>query len=225
MSNSPETGTQSLENDPKPSLIEEETARAMVDEEPLTGNQRDFTGARNMLIACLCVAYTVFHLLVMNVFPLETWTYRLSHVGGGLFLGFLLFGANSMDPNAKGHNNLLGNILLAVAGAGIIYGAASVAAIWINGTVFGEMIPPKWAMSTFGIPLAAGTALAIVYGWLYPQPDRSRFSVGDILLGIAAITCTAYLIFFARQLQLRAGMPMALPGDMWGRCNRCLADH
>ncbi len=60
-----------------------------------------------------------------------------------------------------------------------------------------------------------GTGLAIVHGWFFLQQDRTRFSLSDILLAIAAVTCTAYLIFFARQLQLRAGMPMALPGDMW----------
>ena len=215
MINSSDTSLKNEENGQPSTLIEEQTARAMVDEEPLSGNQREFTGTRNAVIACLCVAYTVFHLLVMNVYPLETWAYRLAHVGGGLFLGFLLFGASSMEAGAKPSRSLPDVGLLAVSGAAILYGFAGVAAIWINGEILGVALPPVWAMSSFGLPLAVGTALAIVHGWTFPDRNRSRFAPGDVLLALAAVACTAYLIFFARQLQLRAGMPMALPGDMW----------
>lgn len=202
--------------DPDLSLIEQETAKASVDEDPLAGNQREFTGTRNLVVAAMCVAYSVFHLMVMNVYPLETWAYRLSHVGGGLFLGFLLFGASALSENTRDENrNSASLALLGFAAAGIGYALVAVAAIWINGTLMGVALPPAWAMSTFGIPLAAGSALAILHGWLFPQRDRHAFSAGDILLAVAALVATAYLIFFARQLQLRAGMPMALPGDMW----------
>ena len=198
------------------SLIEQETAKAKVDEERLASNQRDFTGTRHMVVAALCVAYSVFHLMVMNVYPLETWAYRLSHVGGGLFLGFLLFGAawlNGEETSSSRSPIALG--VLGLSAAGIVYGAVGVTAIWINGTVLGNALPPAWAMSSFGIPLAAGAALAVIHGWLFPQRDRTVIALADILLAVAALVATAYLIFFARQLQLRAGMPMALPGDMW----------
>ncbi len=202
--------------EPTLSVIEQETAKANVDEEALTSNQRDLKGTRNMVVAALCVAYSVFHLLVMNVYPLETWAYRLSHVGGGLFLGFLLFGATTLsESTAQKPRNPLPRGLLALAAAGILYGAVAVAAIWINGRAMGNALPPAWAMSTFGIPLALGSALAVFHGWFFPQRDRRQFAIADILLAVAAIVATAYLIFFARQLQLRAGMPMALPGDMW----------
>ncbi|QFT96077.1 Sialic acid TRAP transporter permease protein SiaT [Roseovarius sp. THAF8] len=197
--------------------LEQELARANVDADPVALNQRLFTGSRNVVIAALCAGYTVFHLLVMNVYPLETWAYRLSHVGGGLFLGYLLFGAKPFLSGAQDtpRQGLVSKVLLIVAGGGILFGFFSVVAIWINGRVLGEAMPLQWAMSTFGIPLTAGTALAILHGWLFPNPVRTRFAPGDVLLAIAALAFTAYLIFFARQLQLRAGMPMALPGDMW----------
>lgn len=207
----------SVASDAAPSNLEQELARANVDADPVAGNQRLFEGGRNALFATLCVGYTVFHLLVMNVYPLETWTYRLSHVGGGLVLGFLLF---SSVPFAEGNAVrrgyvTLGNALLCLAGAGIVFGFAGVVAIWVNGLIMGEMLPPKWAMSSFGLPLCCGTALAILHGWFFPQVERTRFAIGDALLALAAVAATGYLIFFARQLQLRAGMPMALPGDMW----------
>ncbi len=201
-------GTEDLE-------IDFETAASKVDEEPLSANQRDFSGYRNWIISGMCVAYSVFHLLVMNVYPLETWAYRLCHVGGGLILGYLLYGATTFGVPRPERSSPLSTALLVIAGLGVFYGFAGVLAVWINGTLMGVALPPKWAMSTFGIPLTVGTALAIVHGWLFPDRDRDRFSVGDALLALASLTAIAYLIFFARQLQLRAGMPMALPGDMW----------
>ncbi len=199
----------------QPSLIEQETAQANVDEERPIGNQRILGTQRNMLIAVMCVAYTVFHLMVMNVYPLETWSYRLTHVGGGLLLGFLLFGATDLVPGTQQTPQLAGRALTILAALGVGVGAIGVTAVWINGTALGNALPPAWAMQSFGIPLAAGTALAIVAGWLFPDRNRETFAWADLILGLAAVVATAYLIFFARQLQLRAGMPMALPGDMW----------
>ena len=186
-----------------------------VDDDIVTSNQREFTGYRNVVIASLCVAYTLFHLLVLNVYPLETWAYRLTHVGGGLLLGYLLFGASSMSTDTESGTSPLSLAMLFAGSAGVLFGMFCVAAIWFNGRVMGQALPPGWAMSSFGIPLTTGTALLIVRGWFFPQRDRTRFSAGDVMLGLAAIASIAYLVFFARQLQLRGGMPMALPGDMW----------
>ncbi|WP_420410065.1 TRAP transporter permease [Hoeflea sp.] len=201
--------------DLQPSTVEAATALAHVDDEPVGGNQRVFDGSRAMVVSCLCVLYTVFHLLVMNVYPLETWAYRLSHVGGGLVLGFLLFGSTLMTAESTHRSSVLSITTLGVAGVGVIYGLIGVTAIWINGVVLGNSLPPAWAMGSFGLPLVGGTSLAIVHGWLFPHRNQTRFAPGDLLLALAAIASIAYLIFFARQLQLRAGMPMALPGDMW----------
>ena len=182
----------STEDDGK-SAIEQQLARANVDNDPVAANQRLFTGPRNLVIALMCVAYTVFHLLVMNVYPLETWAYRLTHVGGGLLLGFLLFGSQAFreDAEATQREGLLSKALLALAGAGVVYGLIGVAAVWINGAVLGERLPPQWAMSTFGIPLTAGTALAILHGWVFPHRGRMRFAPGDVLLALSAIAFTA----------------------------------
>ncbi|SNT02441.1 TRAP transporter permease [Tropicimonas sediminicola] len=197
------------------SLVEQAAATSRVDDEPTTANQRQPAGYRHWIIAWACVAYSVFHLLVMNVYPLETWTYRLTHVGGGLVLGFLLYGATAMSDAATTRRSALSVALLGLAAAGVLYGLFAVSAIWYNGRILGEAIPPRWAMDSFGIPLTVGTALAILHGWIFPHEDAERFSPADMILAAAAVASTAYLIFFARQLQLRAGMPMALPGDMW----------
>ena len=195
------------------SLIEQQASK--VDEEVAVSNQRVFGGFNHYMIAALCVAYSVFHLMVMNVAPMETWAYRLSHVGGGLALGYLIFGATSFGNEPRRGQNPLGWGLLGLSALGIAWGLITCAAIWINGRYFGEMLPPKWAMDSFGIPLFLGTAGAVLHAWLFPQKQSNRFALADILLAIASLIAVAYIIYFSRQLQLRAGMPMALPSDMW----------
>jgi len=203
---------------PPVSLVERQAAT--VDDEVATGNQRVFLGVRHRLIAVACVLYSVFHLFVMNVYPLETWAFRLSHVGGGLMLGFLIYGATAVRPGgalprAAFPRAAASLALLAAAFAGIAYGTVAIVAIWVDGRVTGAGLPPQWAVSSFGIPLFLGSCAAVLHAWLFPQPRRDRFSPADVLLAVASAAATAYIIFFSRQLQLRAGMPMALPGDMW----------
>jgi len=191
------------------SLVEATTA-SHVDDEPVAGNQRVFQGTRHIAIGAMCVAYTAFHLIVLNLYPLETWTYRLIHVGGGLVLGFMVFGPTLVSRDGRGRYSAFDLALLVPAAAGILYATALLAVIWPTAPA-----PPAWAMSTFGLPLAIGTALAIVHGWARPDQRLDRFAVSDVLLAVASVAATAYLIRFAPQLQMRAGMPMALPADMW----------
>ena len=61
-----------------------------VDDEPASGNQRSLTGFSHHFVFWYCVVYTAWHLLVLNVFPLETWAFRTLHVAGGLGIGFLV---------------------------------------------------------------------------------------------------------------------------------------
>ena len=62
------------------SLIERQAAEANVDTEPKASNERVLGGAAHWVVACGCVAYSVFHLVVLNVWPLETWAFRLSRM-------------------------------------------------------------------------------------------------------------------------------------------------
>jgi TRAP transporter 4TM/12TM fusion protein len=198
------------------SLVEKEAAAAAVDAEPTTFNQRVYLGPRGIAIGVACIAYTAFHLIVMNVYPLETWTYRLIHVAGGLALGFLLFSASSVeDDGAAAPRSPLSLALLGAAALGVLYGAACMAVVWIGYYAAGTIQPAPWLFETFGIPLLAGTSLAIVHSWLFPDRRRGSASPTDILLAVASIAAIAYLIWHAPGLRMRAGMPMALTSDMW----------
>jgi TRAP transporter 4TM/12TM fusion protein len=187
-----------------------------VDEDPPASNQRIFSGGRNYAFATACAAYTLFHLLVMNLYPLETWTYRLLHLGGGLALGLLLFGAHGVDAEKpRPDRSLASTVLLGLSAAGILYGAMAMALVWGNWWVIGDSTPPMWTVTSFGIPLTIGTALAIVHGWLFADHRIERFTTADVLLAISTVAAIGYVIYFARALQMRAGMPMAQPADMW----------
>ena len=191
-------------------------ATAAVDDDPPAGNQRVFVGPRHYLFATACAAYAVFHLAVMNLYPLETWTYRLLHLGGGLALGFLLYGAYGVVPDQAASRRSIGNtILLALAAAGTLFGAAAILAVWGNWWFLGNAVPPGWAVTSFGIPLTLGTAAAMLHGWLFEDRRIGAWTLADILLTVATAASIGYVIYFARALQMRAGMPMAQPGDMW----------
>lgn len=191
-------------------------ATAAVDDDPPAGNQRVFVGARHYVFATACAAYALFHLLVMNVYPLETWTYRLLHLGGGLGLGFLLYSAYGVEPDRQAEKQTPWSVtLLALAGAGTLYGAAAIAVIWGNWWLRGDAIPPSWTINSFGIPLTLGTVLAVLHGWIFGDRRIGHWTVADILLAVATVASIGYVIYFARALQMRAGMPMAQLGDMW----------
>ena len=68
-----------------------------VDDEPPLGNQRSLRGWQRHLLYWTCVLFTAFALVNLNYLGLETWTYRIVHVAGGLMIGFALTAAWSID--------------------------------------------------------------------------------------------------------------------------------
>ena len=142
-------------------------AMSQVDEEPVGFNQRVFSGGRMWAVAVACVAYSVFHLYVMNIYPLETWAYRLSHIGGGLALGFLIYAAGPTSSEGARQRSFLSDCVLAVAAVGIILGFAMFMAIWNNVIQTGVPVAPEWALRLYGIPMFAGACLAVAHGWFF----------------------------------------------------------
>lgn len=62
-------------------------------EEEFAGNKRELRRWESMLVAVLCVGFTVFHLFVLNVYSLEPLMFRVIHVGWGGAIGFMLYSA------------------------------------------------------------------------------------------------------------------------------------
>ncbi len=187
-----------------------------VDREIIISNQRVFAGWAHWAIAAACILYTAFHIVVMNLYPLETWVYRLSHVTGGLMLGFLLYSAvvyPEETPSARGRT-LVEWLMLGVAGVLLGLALVTVVTAVVTDARVRMGVAPDYLVNTFGLPVIAGTALAVLASWFFPDRDRSRLAIADGLLAIAALAVGIYIIAHAEFLRHRAGVfPHA--NDMW----------
>ncbi|MEL6466526.1 MAG: TRAP transporter fused permease subunit [Pseudomonadota bacterium] len=163
----------------------------------------------------LCAVYAGWHLYVLNIAPLETWTFRIMHIAGALILGFGTSAAMSMRPASEGPNtslsHLMGGVALLVTSIGL---CSLIAAVLFFEP--GTSAPPAWTLVVFGWTLAGGTLLAIVTGWLYPA-RKGQLPLADIALIIATIASCGFILFSldALSLRLRAGTPFADPNNGW----------
>ena len=188
------------------------------DEEPLATNQRSLAGRIGLAVTVMAIAYTVFHIYVMNISPVEPWTYRMVHVTGGLFIGFLTYSALTLNPDAPVVARNRSPIewgLIAIAAAGVLYGSAMVAYAWA-GRWFGfAPMPDAFVFGTYGLPLLIGTVAAVIAAWRFSDRNRERVHPADWVLGIAALAMFGYIIFNVGALRLRAGTGMAQTADFY----------
>ena len=186
------------------------------DTEPVASNQRQHEGGEARLIQVAAVAYTLFHLIVLNLYPIETWTFRLVHVLGALVLGFLLFAAARLDGAPPVRPRPLELALLALGAIGVGWAVACVALAYGFRIVTGEPLPPEWVFAWYGWPLGAGAAVAILCSWLFRgSAERTHWS--DWLLAAAAVASSGYILFNldADNLRMRAGMPFRSEGNVF----------
>ncbi|MCG8480127.1 MAG: hypothetical protein MI724_13595, partial [Spirochaetales bacterium] len=91
-----------------------------VDEEPIEGNRRLYSGTTLLVMGALTAFYAAFHMAALNglsiegmtgglidipflpSLPLETWNFRIVHVAGALSLGFLLYAGSSFAQQRNG---------------------------------------------------------------------------------------------------------------------------
>jgi len=203
---------------------------AGVDEEPVEANRRAFGGWRFTVIASLAALYAAYHMAALNGlslsamtgldvpflprFPLETWNFRIVHVAGALFLGFLFYGSRAgfSEPTA-GRGVLvdrLAGLLLIVA---LVACAAAISfAFRIAGGEMWNGVAPEFRRAeivTFGTPLLIATFGGLVLGWLDRTP-RTHFSLPDILLGVCALAVAIYLVtMYGTLMRNSTGTPFA----------------
>jgi TRAP-type uncharacterized transport system fused permease subunit len=66
-------------------------AAAATAEAEMGGPTRQLHGWEGQVFFWGCVAFTAFHLLVLNLYPMEPWLYRSAHVSFGTALGFMMY--------------------------------------------------------------------------------------------------------------------------------------
>ncbi len=204
-----DTSAPSVAPSPSPSLIKDHTASVFgdkdgpaladgVDEEPRSGNERRFHGIWIYALAGLGIVFSLFHLLSLNAYPLETWNFRLIHIAGALSLGFILFSGTSFRTEAR---SVLSDPFIWVAAALAIPALVALGtAVWFmiqidggkpwNGVDQGIKWNETWL---FGVPLLVSVAGATVVGWLHKTADR-RISGADGVLIIASAGVCVYLV-------------------------------
>ncbi|MEM1398585.1 MAG: TRAP transporter fused permease subunit [Pseudomonadota bacterium] len=185
-----------------------------VDQEPVEGNRKLFTGWRFTLMFAFAAFYSAFHMAALNglslealtginipflpALPLETWNFRIIHVAGALILGFLFFGAHVRFAESEAEETKLidyAAILLFVPAFLAVGSATSFAFRISSGEMWNGMSPEfkNPEIYWFGIPLLIATIGGIVLGWINRRV-RSVFSFSDMVLGVCAIAVAVYLI-------------------------------
>ncbi|MGF1548411.1 MAG: TRAP transporter permease [Thiotrichales bacterium] len=208
MTDKTEIGPSRAEDPDSLVAIDKDNLAHGVDNETVAANQRVYSGHLGVLLAGLCIIYTAFHIGVMNLYPLETWVYRLIHVTGGLVLGFVFFAAHPFrfDKREAANNALLiwQWMLLAPAAVAILLALGQICLAILTDNRIPTGAPPEKLLYTFGYPILAGTVLALLASWTRGYGDRSSLHVADLLLALAAIAVGLYIISHAEFLRMRA---------------------
>ncbi len=186
-----------------------------VDEEPSASNERQLSGVQHWVLFAFCALFTAFHLYSLNIDPMETWAYRLLHIGGALCIGFALMSSWRVDKATSAPRiDILQAVALTVGLAGVVWAGFCVAYAFYGREILGQEMPPDWVFARFGIPLVVATAIGIVSAWVFRSGGTS-VHWPDALLMLCSITVIAYLLFHLEAFRLRAGTGFAEINYLW----------
>jgi len=194
-----------------------------VDEEPIEGNRRLFSGPAYISVAALATTYALFHMLALNgvsisdwtgvevpflpQFPMETWNFRIVHIAGALALGFLLFSAHTFSLEGTARSTRAVSLLAALLGIPVLVAGAT--AIGFAGQINSGELPEMGGLTTwaafpgtelyqaevrwFGLPLLVATFGAIFLSW-FERREREAFAASDIVLALCGVVVAIYLV-------------------------------
>ena len=196
-----------------PSRHAPETVAEGVDEEIVESNRRLYVGWQWLLFGALAVIYATFHLVSLNVYPMETWSFRIVHIAGALILGFALYTGTRFagEANVRQSPPWLGWISYAL----LIPAGYALFQVWRMQQMIagGAMrIDPAIEAWHFGYPLIFAVSAAILLSWAYRQV-RQKLSPPDLVLMVGAMAVAGYLILiFATPLRASTGTAFAPVG-------------
>ncbi|WP_280549775.1 TRAP transporter permease [Halomonas sp. 11-S5] len=207
MSHTPE----SRDDTPHDDVVETVNAEG-VDDAAVESNRRLYTGGQWLLFGALAIVYSSFHLISLNVYPLETWSFRIVHIAGALVLGFGLYAGTRFADETHRRSPvwfawvsyaMLIPALYALVRVVMMYQAMSGGAM---------RIAPQIEAWHFGYPLILATAAGILLSWSYRQ-FRDRLSPADLVLMVCALAVAGYLlVMFNSPLRASTGTSFAPMG-------------
>ena len=206
-------------------LEEKDSAKVLaegVDEEIIESNRRIFTGWQWALFAAMAVVYSLFHLAVLNAFPLETWSYRIIHITGALILGFGLFTGARFASNGSATAPKWLTALAALLLIPAAYSLLQVFQMWRTMEGGAMRIDAHIEIWHFGYPLMFATAAAILISWGYRQV-REKLSMPDVVLMVCALASAGYLlVMYNSPLRMSTGTAFAPIGISYAAIAGCL---
>jgi TRAP transporter 4TM/12TM fusion protein len=189
-----------------------------VPEEEYGGNKRSLWKWENRLLAALAIGFTVFHMIVLNFYPLEPLLFRAIHVGWGAAIGFILYSA-AHRIRATGVPwydwilviaSIACAVYVAVELDGLLFraGAQFTTGDVVSGVV-GTLIVLEFARRTAGLALPIIATVFIVYSfvgqWMPGVLEHKGFGVDRFftyiyseygIFGVTTQVSSTYIILF-----------------------------
>jgi len=183
-----------------------------VDEVPVESNRRLYTGWQWLLFGTLAIVYSAFHLVSLNVYPLETWSFRIVHIAGALILGYGLYaGTRFADDDRQRSATWLTWVSYAML-VPALYALVRVVMIYQAMNDGAMRIAPEIEAWHYGYPLILATVAGILLSWSYRQL-RDRLSPADLVLMVCALAVAGYLlVMFNSPLRASTGTSFAPMG-------------
>ncbi|APE30616.1 C4-dicarboxylate ABC transporter permease [Halomonas aestuarii] len=199
--------------DPRP---EDDTVEAVVaegvDDAAVESNRRLYTGWQWLLFGALAIAYSAFHLVSLNVYPLETWSFRIVHIAGALILGYGLYaGTRFADEDHRRSATWLAWVSYALL-IPAVYALVRVVMMYQAMSGGAMRIAPEIEAWHYGYPLILATVAGILLSWSYRQV-RQRLSPADLVLMVCSLAVAGYLlVMFNSPLRAATGTSFAPMG-------------
>jgi len=213
-----------MEASPKPVDGQPTIIAENVDEVAPEANLRQYGGVMAQVVAALAVLYSTFHMFTLNVYPLETWTFRLIHIAGALVLGFLLYASRGLisdaepTPPSQRVIQWLGAALLLPA-VYVLYQIFGMHQTLSGGAMRISPVIDTWH---FGWPLLTITVLACILSWLQ-RPAWRGVSMPELVLVLSAIAVGAYyVVVFATSIRTSTGTSFAPVGLSFAAVVGCI---
>lgn len=169
---------------------------------PLPAERQGLSRPAAVILAIMAAIYALLHIVSLNLYPIETWTFRALHVTGGLALVFLL-----MQPRSRAATLPVAPWLHMFAFCAALLATVLVAAV----DLFALALPVSFAEMR-GPLLLLATVAAVLAGWLGER--RLGLVHGDVGCALVAAGISLYAAAHVEALQVRMGV-FPMPSDIY----------